>query len=478
MNTITVTDFPDWRRIARELLLREQSPADVRLRENDGQRSLFDEAPDSAAAATTPTPTAAVSRRFLQMAETVSYHRDPERWNLLYEILWRITHGEPKLLEITTDDSVYRFLTMEKAVRRDSHKMKAFVRFRKVVRDEVEHFIAWHRPDHRIVRRVAPFFARRFKAMNWTILTPAESVVWDQHELQFGPGVARSEAPESDELESLWLTYYGSIFNPARIKTDMMKSEMPVRHWPTLPETRIIDDLLQDAPQRVQQMVDRSEGFQHTATHLIETLAADERTLPALQQLATQCQACDLYHNATQTVFGEGPPDAELVLIGEQPGDQEDLQGKPFVGPAGQLLDTVLQELGMARSQLYVTNVVKHFKHTEQNTATGKRRLHAKPSAREIRCCRPWMDAELKQLRRAKAIVCLGATAAKALLGPSFSVSQRRGQLIKADSGPPVIATWHPAAILRMPDGALRRQRRTDLMTDLAFSHSVVTSQS
>ena len=269
MHIVTPEDYADWRDAARKFLRAEVPPGAVRFNEDNGQSSLFgDEGGDDALPPATETKRNSVPKEFLSVSETVGYHRDPERWNLLYRILWRLTHGENHLLEITTDEEVHRMTTMAQAVRRDTHKMKAFVRFRKVVRDDVEHFIAWHRPDHRIVHRVAPFFARRFKGMHWTILTPAESVVWDQQSLKFGPGVARSEAPDSDELEDLWLTYYGSIFNPARIKTNMMKSEMPVKHWPTLPETKIIDDLLEDAPRRVQKMIDRNEGFQLSLIHI------------------------------------------------------------------------------------------------------------------------------------------------------------------------------------------------------------------
>lgn len=477
MHVQTIIDFDNWRATTRRCLQADVPPESLRLNEDDGQPSLFGNAADGELPPAKNKRMAAVPRQFLTLAETVSYHRDSERWNLLYRLLWRLTHGEKHLLEITTDDDVHRLTVMEKAVRRDSHKMKAFVRFRNVVRDNVEHFITWHRPDHRIVRRIAPFFARRFKAMNWTILTPSESVVWDQHELQFGPGVARSEAPDSDELEDLWLTYYGSIFNPARVKIDMMKSEMPVKHWPTLPETKIIDELLDDAPRRVEKMIAEQEGFQQTAAELIESKRETIRGLHDLQDLAATCQACDLFRSATQTVFGEGPATARMVIVGEQPGENEDRAGLPFVGPAGQLLDAVFHEAGIDRQTIYVTNVVKHFKHTMSPTPTGKKRLHAKPNAREIRCCRPWFDAELDQLPNAEVIVCLGATAAKALIDPGFSVTRQRGEAISKDDCL-IIATWHPAAILRMPDGEAQSTRREQLVTDLSRAVGLLLSSS
>ena len=170
----------------------------------------------------------------------------------------------------------------------------------------------------------------------------------------------------------------------------------------------------------------------------------ERRTLPALREAAAGCKGCRLYANATQTVFGEGPGAAEVVMVGEVPGDREDLEGKPFVGPAGRLLDEALEEAGIDRRKVYVTNVVKHFKFTRR----GKRRIHKKPAAEEIGACRPWLDAELEVVKP-KALVCLGATAAQALLGRQFRVSRQRGVPVESDLAPLVMATVHPSSILR-----------------------------
>ena len=170
-------------------------------------------------------------------------------------------------------------------------------------------------------------------------------------------------------------------------------------------------------------------------------------SLKALREAAATCTRCDLYENATQTVFGEGSPDAEIVFVGEQPGDQEDLAGKPFVGPAGRLLDQALEEAGIDRKLAYVTNVVKHFKWQPR----GKRRIHQKPNAAEIAACRPWLDAELSLLKP-KVLVCLGATSAQALLGRHFRVSKDRGVPVESDLAPVVMATVHPSSILRSDD--------------------------
>jgi uracil-DNA glycosylase len=185
-------------------------------------------------------------------------------------------------------------------------------------------------------------------------------------------------------------------------------------------------------------------------------------TLPKLRKVAASCTACELYKRGTQTVFGEGQERARLVFVGEQPGDEEDLAGRPFVGPAGRLLDRALDEADIDRSTVYVTNVVKHFKWEPK----GKRRIHAKPNSREIAACRPWLDAELNVLEP-EVIVCLGATAAQALLGRQFRVSTDRGRWVKSPLAPHVLATVHPSAILRAPDDETRHAEMERFVADL-----------
>ena len=480
MRSLTIKHFEHWRTEARRLILSDVRPESIQLIENDGQRSLFGDAEDVGEASSEKNEKAtkpfSVSKAFMTLAQTVSYHRNKNRWDLLYRTLWRLTHDQPRLLEVTTDDDVYQLTIMEKQVRRDAHKMKAFVRFRRIESDGVEHFIAWHRPDHRIVGKVAPFFARRFNGMNWTILTPQESAVWNQQELVFGAGVPRNAAPQSDELEELWKTYYRSIFNPARVKVKMMKSEMPVRYWDTMPEAEIIADLLHEAPQRVETMIEQHEGFDKTAADFFTIGDAGNLTLETLNQRASACQACDLYKDATQTVVGVGPVSAKIVLLGEQPGDREDLSGKPFVGPAGQVLNEALLAAGIDRDAVYITNVVKHFKHTTTDSAGGgKQRLHKKPNAREVRCCRPWFDAEWSLLTEAEVLVCLGATAATAIIGPGFKVSKQRGNSFGSDYCDRTIATWHPSAILRTQNGETRKEKVAQLVADLKLALAVQT---
>ena len=195
-------------------------------------------------------------------------------------------------------------------------------------------------------------------------------------------------------------------------------------------------------------------------------------TLPLLRQAAAGCQACPLWERGTQTVFGEGEARAAVMMVGEQPGDSEDRQGRPFVGPAGRLLDEALEEAGIDRrgaGGVYITNVVKHFKWEPR----GKRRIHAKPNAAEIRACTPWLEAEIAVVRP-EVLVCLGATAAQAILGKSFRVTQDRGKLLPSPLGPRVLATVHPASLLRAPDELTRREGMARFIEDLAVVAAVL----
>jgi uracil-DNA glycosylase len=188
----------------------------------------------------------------------------------------------------------------------------------------------------------------------------------------------------------------------------------------------------------------------------------ETRSIGRLRAAAASCEGCDLFRRATQTVFGEGPRNARLMLVGETPGDQEDLAGHPFVGAAGRLLDELLSEAGIERQKTYVTNAVKHFKWEPR----GKRRLHAKPSSREIAACHPWLEAEMASVEP-ELIVCLGATAAQTLLGRDFRITQQRGKILPGDGAAQILATYHPSAVLRAPDEESRRSLRGEMLRDL-----------
>ncbi|HZP16507.1 MAG TPA: UdgX family uracil-DNA binding protein [Terriglobales bacterium] len=213
------------------------------------------------------------------------------------------------------------------------------------------------------------------------------------------------------------------------------------------------------------------------ATHKHNTSAASflprKMTMDNLRAAAAICKGCALWARATQTVFGEGAEHASVMLVGEQPGDKEDLAGHPFVGPAGRILDEALAAAGIARSEVYVTNVVKHFSWTPDER--GKRRIHKKPRYAEIRACRPWLDAEIA-VTRPRVVVCLGATAAQALLGRDFSVTRRRGEFVPSPLAPFVMATVHPSSILRVPDDASRREHKQAFIRDLSLAAQKIRS--
>ena len=463
-----VETFEQWRDAARKLLSLEITPADVHFLSDPSQPSLFDDVP-AKAVISAGSATYTVPPQFLELARQAACHRRGDRWHLLYRVLWRITHGESHALKMVTDDDVYLLYAMQKSVSRDVHKMKAFIRFRKVEDPSGrEVFIAWHRPDHRIVRLAAPFFARRFQAMNWTILTPDESATWDQRELIYGPGATVADAPDNDSLEELWKTYYASIFNPARVKVAAMKREMPVRHWATMPETELIEDLLKQAPSRVESMIAKHEGFAETAANFMPSnRSAGPLDIESLRQSAAFCRACDLHQHATQTVFGVGPTSARVMIVGEQPGDQEDIEGRPFIGPAGELLNQLLDQSGIGRDEVYITNAVKHFKYVDR----GKHRLHKKPNSREVYACRPWLEAELSVIEP-EVLVCLGATAAQAIFGRDFRITVGRGKVQATEWCQRTVATWHPAAILRAHDSRRQAEMKQQCVDDLRAARS------
>lgn len=389
-----------------------------------------------------------VSKAFLELADSVLCHRDPQRHALLYRMLWRIVHGEPALLAVATDADVRRAGELAQAVRRDAHKMKAFVRFREVP-GERDRFIAWFEPGHHILQRVAPFFARRFAGMDWTIVTPDASARWDRTTLAFGPGGHPSDAPADDAGEDLWRTYYANIFNPARLNPRMMRQEMPQRYWKHLPEAQLLPGLIANAGARVREMDERVPEPPRRripeAPPAQDVPPADD-SLGAVRAGVQGCRACPLWEPATQAVCGEGPADARIMLVGEQPGDSEDLSGRPFVGPAGRLLDRALGELGIDRARLYLTNAVKHFRFERR----GKQRLHKRADPDQIAACRQWLAREVGAIRP-QVIVCLGATAAQAVLGSGYRVMEARGAWQRLDDGAWAMATLHPAWILRQP---------------------------
>ena len=436
MFSMVVHDFHEWRKAARLLVANKIHPHQVMWNDRAQQSTLFNDTPTLDETKTAPT----IAREFITLADIAACHRHPERWNLLYHALWRLTHGEKNLLRLSTDPLTHALFQMQQSVRRDAHKAKAFVRFRQTTDEEgVERYVAWHRPDHYILPVVAPFFKRRFASMQWSILTPDQSVWWDGSRLHYGAGVEAATVTD-DALEDVWRGYYKAIFNPARVSVSAMKREMPVRHWATLPEASVIHELLTQAPTRVDRMIKTYEGSARSAADYLP----EAHDIDALRHAANHCEGCPLYQCATQTVFGAGPINARVMLVGEQPGDEEDKTGEPFVGPAGQMLNRALADAGVDRDALYVTNAVKHFKY-ELLEGT---RYHRTPSLREITGCKPWLEAEIAAIRPER-VVCLGVSAARSLIHPGFVLKDARGVWSQSGQGPEILATYHPSAILR-----------------------------
>lgn len=403
-----------------------------------------------------------VPPRFVKQAEVAADVRDPERWAFLYGLLWRL-RSDPRVMSNPADADVVKLDRWVSLIRRDVHKMHAFVRFRKVVERNQEHYVAFHRPDHFIIRRASPFFRERFGVMRWTILTPDASASWDGTTLRYGDCVPASAAPDTDALEDVWRTYYANIFNPARPKVKAMKAEMNVRHWATLPETQIIPDLLRDAPKRAGTMIARTQAMAAVKPKGATEFIPPQASINELRAAVQECRGCELCDNgSTQAVFGEGPSDARCVFVGEQPGDNEDRAGRPFVGPAGQLMDELLSEAGVDRQKVYVTNTVKHFHFIDK----GKFRLHQKPMARHVTACKPWLETELDRIQPPM-LVALGSTAAQALMGRDFRVTTSRGEVMESSYAPWFMATIHPSAILRIPDDADRERTRGEFVADM-----------
>jgi len=443
-----------WRDAARACLAQRRSPAELTWVYGDASPDLFAEE----TCVSSETTTITVPRSFIELANTVVWHRDAERFASLYALLWRLK-DRPELMGDLGDPLVWQLRAMEKSVRRCQHKMKAFVRFREIEAPDAirRRFAAWFEPTHHTLEPTAPFFARRFADMDWVIVTSSATAIFEDGELSIGQGRPKPPLPE-DSAEDLWSTYFRSIFNPARLKVKAMQSQMPRKYWGNMPETRLIPGLIAQAESRVRSMREAAPTAPSSRAEMIKKrlrpvgpLAREPDSLENLRCQAKACARCSLHRGATQVVIGEGPANSDLMFVGEQPGDQEDLAGRPFVGPAGQLLDSACGAAGIDREACYVTNAVKHFKFTPR----GKRRIHQKPNAGEVEHCKWWLDLE-RRLVRPRLIVALGGTAAEALVGNGTSILKRRGTVERAEDGTPVFLTVHPSYLLRLPNAEVR----------------------
>ena len=498
---VRVDGFAQWRAAARALLAAGIAPHAVTWIGHADDADLFSTAPgdaspgdasprDASAGAETPHPASGetpdqtapppkkampalrLPRTLMEMLESAACCRVADRWAFLYRVVWRWQHGEQVVLSAADEDGS-RLHAMVKAVRREEHDMHAYVRFRE--RPEIDgapRFVAWFEPAHDVLARVAQHFVARMGRSSWMIATPDASVAWDGETLHHTGPLLRSASELTDAAddagEALWLTYYRSIFNPARLNAKLLASHIPSRFWKNLPEGKAVPEMVSQAAAGAR----RTGQFEAVGQRRGSTIPiAADKAQPQREAPSTldECRRCALWQHATQAVGGAGPRRARLFLVGEQPGDQEDLAGTPFVGPAGQLLDRMIVEAGLDRQKIYLTNAVKHFKWEPR----GKRRLHKTPAQREVEACGYWLEQELLHAQPA-VVVALGSTALKAVLGSgSVALKDHVGTPVRHD-GRWVVTVYHPSYVLRLPDEAAKAQARAVIVDGLKLAQSLM----
>ena len=375
-----------------------------------------------------------VPRALVGLAAQAIQARDAGRFGLLYRLVWRAQAGEP-VLEMRDDTEMARARLLALAVRAEAHRMRTHLRFMALEDGGGTRYLGWYAPAHYVLEANAQVLARRFAAMRLTILTPDGTADWDGAALRFGPGLDPALVPDDAALAAQWREYGPDILAGARVGTAVPPAEA-LDEDPRPPDRAPIGPVV---------MPGRQDAG-------LAAAAAD----------AASCRRCPLGEPATQTVFGEGPAGARLLFIGEQPGDQEDVIGRPFVGPAGQMLDRALEEAGVDRRTIYITNAVKHFKFTQR----GTRRIHQTPEAPEIQVCRFWLDVERVQ-QRPVLTVLMGATAARAVLGRPVTIGRERGRAFGLPDGSRGFITVHPSFLLRVPDEASRAREYAAFVADL-----------
>ncbi len=451
---LVVSGFAEWRTAARDLLMHGVAPESVTWNEANAMATdLFSGAPaavpsaDNVPAGPPPVKQAPhIPRALMDMLQSAACCRVPDRWAFLYRVIWRWQQGEHDVQSPADVDGV-KLHAMVKAVRREEHDMHAYIRFRERP-DELgpPRFAAWFEPRHDVLPQVADHFVKRMGGVTWMIGTPDASVMWDGATLHHTGPLMTSAADLDDAGEALWLTYYRSIFNPARVNAQLMQSHIPSRFWKNLPEGAIVPDMVTNAELGARS-TGQAQAVGRQGGRTIPIAPADAQPERQQPSKLDECRRCDLWQYATQAVGGEGPKKAQIMLVGEQPGDQEDLAGKAFIGPAGKLLDQVFEKAGLDRRAIYLTNAVKHFKWEPR----GKRRLHKTPAQREVEACHYWLDKELAAVKP-KVIVALGATALKSVLGNgNAKLGESIGKPIRHGDYW-VVTVYHPSYILRVPD--------------------------
>ena len=415
------TDWEGWRQAARALVLAGTPPETLTWSVGGESAPL----PDA-------TGTFHVPRALVSLASLAIQARDVDRFGLLYSLVWRVNGGE-KLLEDDTDPDLSLVRRMALAVRADAHRMRTNMRFLAIPEDDGTRFLGWYEPAHFVLPANAQLIARRFPELALSIVTPDGAAHWDRSSLRFGSGLRH--AADDEALQAWWENHRDLLLEQAT-------SDVSV------PEAEALDEVPR-SPERP----------------ALGPVVLPIKSDPAWQQSAKEasgCHRCPLYEPATQTIFGEGPADAPVMFVGEQPGDQEDTIGRPFVGPAGQMMDRAMEEAGIDRRAVYVTNAVKHFKFTLR----GKRRIHQTPEVPEIKACNFWLDVERGHVRP-RLLVLMGGSAARAVLGRAVTISRERGRPIQMPDGQTVFVTVHPSYLLRIPDADAKAREYAAFVRDL-----------
>ena len=423
-------DWEGWRLATRALILANIPPNELTWTIGDDPVAL----PDASG-------TFHVPRALISLAALAIQARDPRRFDLLYNVVWRVHAGE-KLLEDGQDPDLALVRRMALAVRAEAHRMRTNMRFLSVPEDGGTRFLGWFAPWHFVLQANAQLLARRYPNERLSIITPDGAAHWDGSKLLFGSGLQHAE--DDAALQSWWETHRDTLL--AETTPDV-----------SIPEAEALDE----AP-RPPDRAALGPVVLHRQPDADLALAANE---------ASTCRRCPLYEPATQTIFGEGPADAPVMFVGEQPGDQEDTIGRPFVGPAGQMMDRALEEAGIDRRVAYVTNAVKHFKFTLR----GKRRIHQTPEVPEIQACNDWLAVERNHIRP-RLLVLMGGSAARAILGRAVTISRERGRPFRLPDGQAAFVTVHPSYLLRIPDEAAKAREYAAFVKDLRTIMSLMVA--
>jgi probable DNA metabolism protein len=435
------TDWSGWRQSARLLVLAGIEPGQVAW-------SIGGTGDDLPAA----TGSFELPRALVTLASVAIQAREPDRFGLLYSLVWRAHAGE-KLMDDATDPDLSLARRMALAVRADAHRMRTNMRFLPVADESGpseagshrgtahagmaeqsgQRSLGWFEPAHFVLPANAQLFARRFADQVFSIVTPDGSAHWDGTRLRFGAGLRHVHDDET--LQAWWEAHQAGLLHDAMEGT-------------SVPEAEELDEVPR-APDRP----------------ALGPVVIHSNPDPALVRAARDagaCRRCPLFEPATQTVFGEGPVGSAVMFLGEQPGDQEDIIGRPFVGPAGQMMDRAMEAAGIDRRAVYVTNAVKHFKFVQR----GRRRIHQTPETPEIQVCSFWLDVERVHVRP-RLLVLMGGTAARTVLRRAVTIGRERGRPIRLEDGQMVFVTVHPSYLLRVPDEAARAREYAAFVRDL-----------